>query len=153
MLVASEVISYEPQRVGVQQIIPRGPIPPCDPTLLNRFENVLDWSFARPDGSKSVRHTGPLLSGEKLVDEKEFKALLFDRYPQAIGGEMEGAGLAAVAVRDRVPWIVVKGICDWADGNKQAKHQPLAAAAAAALTLDVLSKPDVLHGLDKPLRT
>jgi nucleoside phosphorylase len=150
VLVASQIISYEPQRVGEEQVVQRGPIPPSNPTLLNRFENVPHWSFYRPDGSKCERHVGPLLSGEKLVDDPAFKAELFRRYPQAIGGEMEGVGLAAAAIRHGVPWIVVKAICDWADGKKHKKHQPLAAAAAVSLVHHVLSQADVLHGLQKP---
>jgi len=43
----------------------------------------------------------------------------------------------------------VKAICDWADGKKQKKHQPLAAAAAVSLVHHVLSQADVLHGLGK----
>jgi nucleoside phosphorylase len=150
VLVASQVISYEPQRVGDTQTVPRGPITPTNPTLLNRFENVLDWTFLRPDGSRCRREVGPLLSGEKLVDDPAFKADPFARYPQAIGGEMEGVGLAAAAVRQGVPWILVKAICDWADGKKHGKHQPLAAAAAVSLAHHVLSQADVLHGLQKP---
>jgi nucleoside phosphorylase len=84
VLVASQVISYEPQRVGDKQVIPRGPITPTSPTLLNRFENVPHWSFSRPDGSMCQRHVGPLLSGEKLVDDPALKAELFDRYPRGI---------------------------------------------------------------------
>jgi nucleoside phosphorylase len=149
VLVASQVISYEPQRIGEKEPIQRGPIIPANPTLLNRFENVPGWSFFRPDCSKCDRHVGPLLSGEKLVDDPTFKEELFARYPQAIAGEMEGVGLAAAAIRHGVPWILVKGICDWADGNKQKKHQPLAAAAAVSLLHYVLSQVEVLHGLDK----
>ena len=149
VLVASQVISYEPQRVGEKQVVSRGPITPTSTTLLNRFENVTHWSFCRPDGLKCERHVGPLLSGEKLVDDPVFKAELFDRYPQAIGGEMEGVGLAAAAVRHGVPWILVKAICDWADGKKHKKYQPLAAAAAVSLVHHVFSQVDVLHGLGR----
>lgn len=91
VLVASQVISYEQQRVG-EEIIERGTIPPSNPTLLNRFENALGWTFTRPDNSACKLHVGPILSGEKLVDEPKFKASLFRRFPQAIGGEMEGVG-------------------------------------------------------------
>jgi nucleoside phosphorylase len=149
-LVASQVISYEPQRVGDRRTVNRGPITPANPTLLNRFEIVPHWSFLRPDGSKCKREVGPLLSGEKLVDEPSFKASLFDRYPQALGGDMEGVGLAAAAVRHGMPWVLVKAICDWADGKKHNTHQPLAAAAAVSLVHHVLSQTDVLHGLRKP---
>jgi nucleoside phosphorylase len=150
ILVASQVISYEPQRVGEKQTVNRGPIPPANPTLLNRFDIVPHWSFCRPDGSKCKREVGPILSGEKMVDAAAFKASLLDRYPQAIGGEMEGVGLAAAAVRHGVPWILAKGICDWADGRKHDRHQALAAAAAVSLVHHVLSQTDVLHGLHKP---
>lgn len=148
LLVASQVISYEQQRVG-GEIIDRGSIPPSNPTLLNRFEHPPGWSFARPDGSPCKLHIGPILSGEKLVDDPEFKASLLHRFPQAIGGEMEGAGLCAAAIRGSVPWILVKAICDWADGKKHGKHQPLAAAAAVSLVHHVLSQPTVLNGLEK----
>jgi nucleoside phosphorylase len=85
-----------------------------------------------------------------LVDAEAFKASLLATYPQAIGGDMEGVGLAAAAVRQNVPWILVKAICDWADGNKHENHQALAAAAAVSLVHHVLSQTDVLHGLLKP---
>jgi nucleoside phosphorylase len=150
VLVASEVIFYEQQRVGVGEIIQRGIIPPSNPTLLNRFDNAVGWNFIRPDGAKAACRLGPILSGEKLVDDLEFKASLFRTFPQAIGGEMEGAGLCAAAIRSSVPWILVKAICDWGDGKKRNKHQPLAAAAAVSLVHHVLSQPDVLHGLQKP---
>lgn len=149
VLVASQIISYEPQRVGEDQTIPRGPITPSDSTLLDRFDDVTHWCFARPDVSHSRRQIGPLLSGEKLVDDSGLKQSLFDRYLQAIGGEMEGVGFAAAADRERVPWILVKAICDWGDGKKHKKHQPLAATAATSLAHHVLSHDDALHGLEK----
>jgi nucleoside phosphorylase len=149
VLVASEVIPYEPQRIGEAQTVRRGATVPASTTLLNRFDNVPHWSFSRPDRSPCGKSVGPLLSGEKLIDDPAFKASLFDAYPAAIGGEMEGAGLAAAAHRHGVPWIMAKAICDWADGTKHDGHQPLAAAAAMSLVHHVLSQADVLHGLKK----
>jgi nucleoside phosphorylase len=132
VLVASEIIFYERQRQG-KEITPRGSIPPSDGTLLNRFENAYEWEFYLPNGKLSTIIPGPILSGEKLVDDPEFKAMLFKQFPQAKGGEMEGCGLCAAARESRTPWILVKSICDWGDGTKHKKHQPLAAAAAANL--------------------
>lgn len=117
--------------------------------MLNRFDNVIGWEFARADGTLCKCQPGPILSGEKLVDEADFKAALFHRFPQAIGGEMEGSGLCATAIRCHVPWILVKAICDWGDGKKHKKFQPLAAAAATSLGHHVLSSPTALHGLEK----
>lgn len=148
VLVASQIISYEQQRVG-EEIIYRGSIPPSNTILLNRFENVQNWQFARPDGSYCSLIVGSILSGEKLVDNPDFKATLFQKFPQAVGGEMEGAGLCAATRRVGTAWILVKSICDWGDGKKHKKHQPLAAAAAADLVHYVLSQKTVLNGIKK----
>jgi nucleoside phosphorylase/DNA-binding response OmpR family regulator len=146
VLVASQIISYEQQRVG-KDIVYRGPIVPNNTTLLNRFENIFDWTFMRPDGKKCDLMIGPILSGEKLIDDLDFKQKLFDQFPQAIGGEMEGAGLCAATGRFGTPWLLVKSICDWGDGKKHNKHQQLAAAAAVSLVYHVLSQKTVLDAL------
>jgi nucleoside phosphorylase/tetratricopeptide (TPR) repeat protein len=149
VLVASAIIFYERQRQG-KEITPRGSIPPSDGILLNRFENAYEWQFSLPNGKLSAIIPGAILSGEKLVDDPEFKAMLFKQFPQAKGGEMEGSGLCAAARESRTPWILVKSICDWGDGTKHKKHQPLAAAAAANLVHYVLSQPYVLDAIKKP---
>lgn len=150
VLIASQIITYEKQRVQEEKIIYRDPIPPSNTTLLNRFENIQNWEFTCPDGRKSEIQIGPILSGEKLVDDSVFKANLFEQFPQAIGGEMEGAGLCAASGRVGTAWILVKSICDWGDGKKHKKHQPLAAAAAASLVHHVLSQKTVLNAVKKP---
>ncbi len=148
VLVASQIIPYEQMRVGAQEIF-RGAIPPSNIVLLNRFENTTTWRFVRPDGKDCSLLVGPLLSGEKLVDNPEFKQQLFHQFPQAIGGEMEGAGLCAASGRVGVAWILVKSICDWADGKKHGQHQPLAAAAAVSLVHHVLSQKTALNSIEK----
>jgi nucleoside phosphorylase len=149
VIVASKVISYEPERRG-QIDVPRGPISPANPLLLNRLRNALGWQFERPDQSRCKMIVDTVLSGEKLVDNAEYKRELFARYPQAVGGEMEGAGLGAAANRTSTAWILVKGICDWGDGRKDSRHQPLAAAAATSLVLHIMSQRTALRDLVKP---
>ena len=46
--------------------------------------------------------------------------------PEAIGGEMEGSGILDACLRRAARWIVVKGICDWAEN----KHSDVQAEAA-----------------------
>jgi nucleoside phosphorylase len=145
VLIATHVIPYENQRVG-PRTVHRAAQPQSGAVLLNRFKQV-HWEFKRPEGSLSARLYGPLLSGEKLVDDPAFKAELLQAFPQSIGGEMEGYGVEAACARKKIEWIVVKAICDWADGSKKNKHQALAAAAAVSLALKVLSNPNALVGL------
>jgi nucleoside phosphorylase len=112
VLVSDRIVPYEPERKGSSSREARGIELSSGPVLLNRFRNVVGWSFQRPSGHLCGFQTGPILSGEKLVDDSKFKRELFERYPTAIGGEMEGAGIAAAAARKGREWIVAKAICD-----------------------------------------
>lgn len=149
VLVARDLFPYETQRVTDRAITYRSPIPPTDATLVNRFDNARDWNFQRPDGTKVDFHLGRMFSGEKLIDSQQFKARLMKREPEAIGGEMEGAGVWAAASRNNIAWVVVKGVCDWAD-HKEKSLQEMAAASAASLCEHVLSDENVLDGLRRP---
>lgn len=144
VLVADKIVPYEKQRVGANSIF-RDVIPPTDRKLLNRFQNATEFSFKRPDGTDVQYHVGPILSGEKLIDEPEYKRELIKEFPnECIGGEMEGAGIYAAACHAGKEWIIVKGVSDWADGNKHDDYQEMAAAAAASLAFCVLNREYVL---------
>lgn len=147
VLVSDRILPYEPERIGESTKEDRGAEILAGLVLLNRFRNAIGWSFKDPNGRECGVQTGAVLSGEKLVDNPEFKRTLLDRYPTAIGGEMEGAGVAAAAARKRCEWIVVKGICDWGDGKKTKLHQGFAAAASVNLVEHVLNQPRALDAL------
>jgi nucleoside phosphorylase len=145
VLISERIIAYEPERVGVESSVSRGQHFLAGARLLDRFRNfTVGWEFRDSTGGRCAARPGAILSGEKLVDNPEFKALLFERHPYAIGGEMEGVGLAAAAERERCEWIVAKGICDWADGEKSDNHQAFAAASSVSLVRHVLSQPGVI---------
>jgi nucleoside phosphorylase/HEAT repeat protein len=143
VLISTQVINLGLKRIG-KTTVQRGPRPEPGQTLLNRFRDVMDWKFTRPDGSKCEIRFGPILSEEVLVDDLNYKKSLLEQFPDAIGGEMEGAGVYAAADYLDVEWIIIKGICDWADGHKDKEHQPLAAASATSLVHFVLSGPNAL---------
>lgn len=141
VLVSERIIAYEPERVGVGQCIPRGQQFLAGQRLLDRCKSTaLDWCFRDPSGAICTLHFGSILSGEKLVDNPDFKARLFQTHPNAIGGEMEGVGLAASAEREKKEWILVKAICDWADGAKTDQHQGFAAASAVSFVRHLLNQ-------------
>lgn len=135
VLISTMVIPYEPARIQPGGDVPRAPHPEVGMILLNRLR-TLD---SEEDFGTTLRF-GPLLSGEKLVDEPEFKAHLFKTHPTAIGGEMEAAGIYAAAARNRLEWIVLKAICDWGDGKKNKIHQKAAAANACSVVKALLSR-------------
>lgn len=136
ILVSRQLMLYELQRVGATTILPRGDRPHASPSLLNQMQNAdIDWDGAR------VRF-GLILTGEKLVDNLDYCQQLQRLEPEALGGEMEGAGLYAACQDAKVDWILVKAICDWADGNKaqdKEVRQELAARNAALFVLHTLT--------------
>ncbi len=150
VLVSRQLMEYELQRVGTDLqgqpvIVPRGDRVTASPRLLDRFrDGELTWKEAK------VRF-GLVLSGLKLVDNLDLRQKLLRLEPEAIGGEMEGAGLYDAASRRKVDWILAKAICDWADGHKRrnkAQRQSLAARNAARFVLHVLER----GGLADPAR-
>lgn len=93
-----------------------------------------------------------ILSGEKLIDDKKERNVLKADFPEYRGGEMEGIGLAAACEQKGVPWILMKAICDFGDGNKaELKHekQDDAARSACLALQSVLQRPDLLGELCK----
>jgi nucleoside phosphorylase len=141
VLISERIIAYEPERVGTEATIPRGHHFQAGAQLYNAFRNAdVDWNFRDPNDVQCTPHFGAILSGDKLVDNPDFKSELFEKHPNAIGGEMEGIGVAACAQRENCEWILVKGICDWADGAKSDNHQSFAAAAAVSFVRHVLNQ-------------
>jgi len=138
ILIARQLGCYEPTKiVGLQTgNIPRGDRVTASNRLLERFRDAdIDWTGPQ-------RHFGLVLSGEKLVNDPEFLKQLRKLEPDAIGGEMEGAGLYVAASEEKVDWILVKAICDWADGSKNDNAQVLAANNAANFVLYALQLGD-----------
>jgi nucleoside phosphorylase len=133
ILISKQLAYYEPQKVDLKQgIIPRGDRTTCSERLLQRARSLeLDWKGA-------PLHFGLVLSGEKLVNDPSFRKKLLNEEPEAIGGEMEGAGLYAAARASKTDWILIKAICDWADGKKDNSAQEAAAANAANCVLRIL---------------
>lgn len=141
LLLSERLTEYEKSRVGTDELghmltLSRGPSTEASPRLLSRFRD------ARLGGIGIEPEAGEMLSGEKLVDNPQFKAALLDRFPEAIGGEMEGAGVQAASGREQTEWLVVKAVCDYAreKGADKTRRQLLAASCAARAVLHVLEQ-------------
>jgi nucleoside phosphorylase len=140
ILVSKQIQGYELQRVGTNTLTGaatvtiRGDRASASPRLLDRFRTAaIKWKEAPVE-------FGLIISGQKLVDNRDYRENLKELLPEAIGGEMEGAGVYAAAYNHN--WIIVKAIADWADGNKKrnkAARQKKAASAAARFVLYVVN--------------
>jgi nucleoside phosphorylase len=109
--------------------------------VIDRVPSMDRQNVSRQGRAGPKVHFGLMLSGEKLADNINFREQLRQLEPEAIGGEMEGAGLYAAAERNHVDWIVIKAISDWADGKKKYKksqRQQIAEENAIQLVMHVL---------------
>jgi nucleoside phosphorylase len=135
--VSENVFEYERQRVTGQDedndlIQTRGDRIPASVELVSKAR-----ALRTGHGMQYGIHVGPFSSGDKLVDSARFRDLLKQLNPQAIAGEMEGAGVAGACQRMNVPYVLVKGICDWAT-QKDKDHQRKAAENAMDLAMKLL---------------
>ncbi|HLH61622.1 MAG TPA: hypothetical protein VKV20_08065 [Ktedonobacteraceae bacterium] len=139
ILVSEQLFGYERQKVDVDPagrlvIRARGDRPHASTRLLDSFrDSSNDWAGCKV-------HFGLMLSGEKLVNNRDFRDSLLRMEPEAIGGEMEGTGIYSAARRNSVDWILVKAISDWADGYKVDTHQRRAAENAVSFTTHTLAR-------------
>jgi nucleoside phosphorylase len=109
--------------------------------LLDRCRAAtVDWPGARV-------HFGILLSENALVDSPEYARHLREREPDALGAEMEGAGVYAAAARSKVDWIIIKGIAGW--GQHTAEEFQVAGARSAADFLTHIFRIGALGQLDR----
>lgn len=146
ILIADSVVAYEPARVEPGRLIRRGRELAAGTTILERLRD--QRAYSRRGSAPKV---GLMLSGEKLVDDPEFKAELIRDYPTAIGGEMEGAGVASACHHHGVEWGLVKAICDWGDGKKDKTHQKAAAESAVWFITMAFFQDDLLPNLSTEL--
>jgi nucleoside phosphorylase len=106
-------------------VIYRGVNVGCSPVLLDRFlAGQPTWRGARV-------HIGTVLTSNTLVSSERVVGGLREDFPDAIAGEMEGAGVYEAATLDSKPdWIIVKGISDWGYGKTDDVQQRAARNAA-----------------------
>ncbi len=145
VLVSEKIATYEPRKIGskkkrigqVKYERSRGETPAVPERLFSKIRAMAAY------WEKAPVHFGLLLSGEKLIDDADFKEKLKKEYPEAIGGEMEAAGIYASSELKKRDWIIIKAVCDYADGNKgenKKENQKAAAENAADFIFKALTE-------------
>lgn len=152
VLISSHIIPYENTRINKDDSrIYRSELPPASTLLINRIKNVRDWDFKITKSRSSKVYLGPLLTGEKLIDNNDFKRTLVKNFPNTIGGEMESAGVYSAATEKNLDWLIIKGICDFADGEKKVskkRKQEIAISASVNFLKHFLSKRFIFKDLE-----
>lgn len=163
VLVSVQLQDYELARLNADgTLTPRGEKAHAADTLVSRFRQT-DVRCRRGAADWPKVRFGLVLSGQKLVDNLDYRESLKRLWSEAIGGDMEGTGLYASAQRAGADWLVVKAICDWGHNKNQADKdawQKTAAANAARVVKAALdagalyapaatASPDRVNSADK----
>ncbi|OZY87545.1 hypothetical protein CBP51_11410 [Cellvibrio mixtus] len=137
VLISESITTYELARINKDgSITSRGPRPPASKNLRDWFHQLDAYLNASNSAEYAKRYIGSMFSGDKLIDNENYRDQLLKIDPEAIGGEMEGSGIFHACEESGTDWIVVKAICDFADGNKgknKDANQKIAAENAARL--------------------
>ncbi|KAL6229551.1 hypothetical protein BDW75DRAFT_249580 [Aspergillus navahoensis] len=107
--------------------------------------NVLCGSFTQPRGP--IIHYGCILSGNSVIKSANRRDELAREY-DAFAIDMEAAGMM-----NALPVVVIRGISDWADAQKNDNWQEYAAATAAAVAKELLACLDGSHSISRKYRT
>ncbi|KAM0252823.1 hypothetical protein ACHAQJ_007562 [Trichoderma viride] len=129
----------------------RGSQNPSNP--LKRKVEQIDGIFIVDADQRNQRdihvHYGLIASGNQVIKDAQFRDNLDLRYDgKVLCVEMEAAGLM-----NNFPCIVIRGICDYADSQKNKDWQEYAAAVAAAFAKELLQhiQPSDVDG-EPPVR-
>ena len=126
VLISECIVPYELARMTKGKLQLSNSQPPASAKLFDWTRNIDQRK--KTGNAKSVwpeLHFGKVLSGDKLVDDENYRdeLIALAGTHKVIGGEMEGAGVHKALSFNNGQWIVIKAICDWADGNKNNPHK------------------------------
>jgi nucleoside phosphorylase len=160
LIIAEQIVGYELGKAKSTGTERRLQVRHSTPKIIDKVRHFQDdkWvlecrKIALPDGEIRLPmpqvHFGDVASGDKVIADKTTMSELQSYWSNLIGVDMEGFGTAnAVYQADSPPqMLMVKGICDWADPEKNDKWQAYAANVAAAYVINFLkSKPIECRG-------
>lgn len=79
-------------------------------------------------------HYGLIASGDQVIKDAKFR----DSLNKSLGGKVLCVEMEAAGLMNSFPCIVIRGICDYADSQKNKDWQEYAAAIAAAYVKELL---------------
>lgn len=156
VVVSEQIVDYEIGKVTPEGFGPRWSVYRPDAHLLAKSkawpnQRWQDYIHSRrPHGTQEpALHSGVFLSGNKVIADEREAGALRSVWRKAAAIEMEAAGVASVLWHIEKPpaFLVFKGICDYADSEKNDDWQEYAADAAASCAfsfiLDHLQPADI----------
>ena len=152
-IVAERIMDTSSKRAAGDKLLARPQEYMCGRKLCNIFSQKQGFKQEKGDGTNVVIHYGMLVSENTLVASQEYKEDISEQISQALGGEMEGAGLMTAAEKRKYEGIVIKAIADWGNKDKELyrKWQKFAVVGAAKYVLYHLETTKMLKKKQLPI--
>lgn len=148
VLIPDQIVDYEHQKLTNDGPQVRWDVHRADPRILEAAKHQGEnWhrliKERRPQRGKSQCLIGPMATGDKVVATKDVLEHLRGVWPKLIGIEMEAGGLASAAFQSaqQPGFLMIRGVSDLADENKDDTWRQYACHAAAAYAIALLQRP------------
>jgi len=148
VVAAREIWEYDYSKITPEGEQRRPHAHRVDALLLDRVNALSNWGrnineVPLPKGYKRKKaklFIGIIASGNKIVASEEYRKSLNSLHPKILAVEMETEGVASAAFQIPNPkgTLVIKGIADFSDENKNDEWHEYAANSAAIFLLDFL---------------
>lgn len=115
VIVSKQVTNYDFVKQKESGTIERADKAHSSTQLLSLFEN------SKITFNNNVDF-GLFICGEKLLDNESMVKELLNRFPEALAGDMESYGVYSICEKQKIDWLIIKGICDWGF-EKQSEHK------------------------------
>jgi nucleoside phosphorylase len=150
ILVPDQIVDYELQKLTNHGAEIRWEVYRADPRLLEAARHQGEnWrrliNKRRPQQGKSQCLIGPMATGDKVVATEDVLESLRSDWPKLVGIEMEAGGLASAAFQSaqQPGFLMIRGVSDLADENKDDTWRLYSCHAAAAYAIALLQSGPV----------
>jgi nucleoside phosphorylase len=117
--------------VNLEERRPRsGPLRDC-PWAVGR-KSVRQPTRPKKLSARPIVHLGSIGSADIVLKSASIRKKIVEKFKSIRAIEMEASGLAEATWQNGKGYLVIRGICDYANDDKNKVWQPYAAAAAAA---------------------
>ena len=141
VVVAYEMINYESQKIHDGKITDRS-----QGLISGDLGYKLSSEVALMNFGYFDVHFGKVLSGNKVVSDKDFAEKLLEIHPDAMALDMEGYAVARVAVTKKLKdWIFIKSPSDFLQDKQGSRGQDKATRNALVVLEKLLYSPNLLH--------
>ncbi|CAB3984239.1 5 -methylthioadenosine S-adenosylhomocysteine nucleosidase-like isoform X16 [Paramuricea clavata] len=151
VIISAKLATYDETKIKEDKVEYRGSKSKVSQNMQKRIRHATDgWKAPLKDPSSlkvEVHPDAVMLSGSDLVNNRGRREELAEYFQDALGLEMEGAGLYAAASDLKTEWAVIKAVSDFADGSKSSTEpwQPFSSAMAASVVYNMFKYPVLIQ--------